>query len=84
MAGRDLLGGPDPVLLPPNAEAERELAAGSSAAEVAAHHPTFSGAWAALAEEALGRTERALGSSASRRRRSKLTARLWGASGRAC
>jgi hypothetical protein len=58
---RDLLGGPPPVLLPANTEAEGELATGSSAAEVAAHHPTFSGAWAALAEEALGRPERALG-----------------------
>src|SRR4051794_3409723 len=56
-----LLGGPPPVLLPVNTEAEGELATGSSAAEVAAHHPTFSGAWAALAEEALGRSERALG-----------------------
>jgi Protein of unknown function (DUF3151) len=60
-AHRDLLGGPDPVLLPGNPEAEAELASGSAAAEVAAHHPTASIAWAALAEEALGRPERALG-----------------------
>jgi hypothetical protein len=58
---RDLLGGPDPVLLPGNPEAEAELADGSSPAEVAAHHPTASIAWAALAEAALGRAERALG-----------------------
>ena len=57
---QDLLGGPDPVLLPGNEEAEAELAAGSSAAEVAAHHPTASIAWALLAEEALNRPERAL------------------------
>ena len=57
---QDLLGGPDPVLLPGNAEAEAELATGSSAAEVAAHHPTASIAWALLAEEALNRPERAL------------------------
>jgi hypothetical protein len=57
---QNLLGGPDPVLLPGHAEAESELAAGSSPAEVAAHHPTASVAWAALAEEAIGRPERAL------------------------
>jgi hypothetical protein len=60
-AHRDLLGGPAPVLLPGNPEAEAELADGSSPAEVAAHHPTASVAWAALAEGALGRPERALG-----------------------
>ena len=59
-AHRDLLGGPDPVLLPANTEAEAELAGGTPPAEVAAHHPTVSAAWAALAEEALGRPERGL------------------------
>jgi hypothetical protein len=58
---RDLLGRPDPVLLPTNPEADAELAAGNPPAEVAAHHPTVSAAWAALAEEALGRPERTLG-----------------------
>ena len=58
---RDLLGGPDPVLLPATPEADAELAAGSTPAEVAAHHPTVSAAWAALAEEALARPERGLG-----------------------
>jgi hypothetical protein len=58
---RDLLGGPDPVHLPATPEADAELAAGSSPAEVAAHHPTVSAAWAALAEEALARPERDLG-----------------------
>ena len=57
---QNLLGGPDPVLLPRNPEAEAEFTAGAAAAEVAAHHPTASLAWAALAEEALHRSERAL------------------------
>ena len=59
-AHRDLLGGPDPVLLPGNPEADAELAAGTPPAEVAAHHPTVSAAWAALAEEAIARPEREL------------------------
>ena len=58
---RDLLGGPDPVLLPANPEPEAELAQGDQPAEVAARHPTASVAWAALAEAALDRPERALG-----------------------
>ncbi len=49
----NLLGEPPPTLLPGNPEAETELAAGNSPAEVAAHHPTYSAAWAALAEEAV-------------------------------
>ena len=48
----DLLG-PEPVLLPANLEAEDALAAGKSATDVAAAHPTASVAWAALAEAAL-------------------------------
>jgi hypothetical protein len=56
----NLLGEPPATLLPPSPEAERELAEGATAAEVAAHHPTYSAAWAALAEEAIGRTERQL------------------------
>jgi hypothetical protein len=56
----NLLGEPPATLLPANAEAEAELAQGASAAEVASHHPTHSAAWAALAEEALGRPERQL------------------------
>ena len=58
---RDLLGGPDPVLLPASPEADAELAAGAPPAEVAAHHPTVSAAWAALAEAAIDRPERGLG-----------------------
>ena len=49
----NLLGEPPATLLPPSPEAERELAEGLAAAEVAAHHPTYSAAWAALAEEAI-------------------------------
>ncbi|MCW2634358.1 MAG: hypothetical protein JWQ99_725 [Blastococcus sp.] len=57
-APHNLLGEPPPTLLPANPEADAELAAGTPAAEVAAHHPTVSAAWAALAEDALsaGRT----------------------------
>jgi Protein of unknown function (DUF3151) len=49
----NLLGEPPATLLPPNPEADAELAAGTPPAEVAAHHPTVSAAWAALAEDAL-------------------------------
>ncbi len=56
----NLLGEPDPTLLPANPEADGALAAGTPAAEVAAHHPTVSATWAALAEAALNRTERQL------------------------
>ena len=56
----NLLGEPPATLLPSTPEADGELAAGNPPAEVAAHHPTVSAAWAALAEEALHRPERAL------------------------
>ena len=56
----NLLGEPEPTLLPATPEADGELASGTPAAAVAAPHPTVSAAWAALAEEALGRTERLL------------------------
>jgi hypothetical protein len=54
----NLMGEPPATLLPANPEADAELAAGTPAAEVAAHHPTVSAAWATLAEDALsaGRT----------------------------
>jgi hypothetical protein len=57
----NLLGEPPATLLPANQEADRELAEGIPAAEVAAHHPTSSAAWAALAEGAIDRPERQLG-----------------------
>ena len=56
----NLLGEPPATLLPASPEAERELAEGTPAAEVAAHHPTVSAAWAALAEEAIDRPQRLL------------------------
>ena len=54
----NLLGEPPATLLPPNPEAEKLLAEGKPAVEVAAAYPTFSLAWALLAELALegGRT----------------------------
>ena len=58
---QNLLGEPPATLLPANEEADRELADGIPAAEVAAHHPTSSAAWAALAEGAIDRPERQLG-----------------------
>ena len=56
----NLLGEPEPTLLPATPEADAELAAGATPAEVVAHHPTVSALWAALAEEALSRRERLL------------------------
>lgn len=49
---RNLLEPPE-TLLPENAEAQGALDAGTAPAEVAAAHPDFSAAWAALAEAAL-------------------------------
>jgi len=49
----NLLGGPPATLLPASPEAEQMLSAGKTAVEVAAAFPTFSLAWALLAEEAL-------------------------------
>ncbi|MBT2368087.1 DUF3151 domain-containing protein [Streptomyces sp. ISL-10] len=49
----NLLGGPPPTHLPENEEAYRMLAEQSAApTEVAAAHPTFSLAWAMLADDA--------------------------------
>lgn len=53
LAGKDLLGGPPPTLLPEDPAVA--LLDGGDPAEVAAAHPTSSAAWAALAEGALGR-----------------------------
>ena len=52
VSGTNLLGDPDPVLLPEDSEAAAERAAGLDPAEVAAHHPTYSAAWADLADRA--------------------------------
>jgi hypothetical protein len=56
----NLLGEPPATLLPGNPEADAELATGDPPAEAAAHHPTVSAAWAALAEEAIDRPEQVL------------------------
>ncbi|MFI6941352.1 DUF3151 domain-containing protein [Streptomyces sp. NPDC050418] len=54
---KNLLGGPGPTLLAEN-EAAKALVATASPAEAAAAHPTYSLAWALLADEAFagGRT----------------------------
>jgi hypothetical protein len=49
----NLLGGPPPTRLLPNVEAQEAVNAGTDPTEVAAHHPDFSAAWAALAERSL-------------------------------
>ena len=54
----NLLGGPEPTLLPhdaPDAEVARGLAAGRSAAALATDHPSSSLAWAVLADDAYAR-----------------------------
>ncbi|KAA9161054.1 DUF3151 family protein [Amycolatopsis acidicola] len=45
--------GPEPTLLPERSGPEAALDAGTDPAEVAAEHPDFSEAWAALAEKSL-------------------------------
>jgi len=52
LAGRNLLGGPPPTLLPEEAGPRDALAAGTEPAEVAARFPASSLAWAALADAA--------------------------------
>jgi hypothetical protein len=49
----NLLGEPPATLLPAQEGAEAMVASGAAPAEVAAKYPTFSLAWALLAEEAL-------------------------------
>lgn len=51
----NLFGEPPQTLLPDVPEAREALAGGADPAEVAARFPTFSAAWAELAEGALGR-----------------------------
>jgi Protein of unknown function (DUF3151) len=50
---QNLLGEPPATLLPDDSSAREALAGGTDAATVAAHHPAYPGAWAALAERAL-------------------------------
>ncbi|MFL6238307.1 MAG: DUF3151 domain-containing protein [Actinomycetes bacterium] len=49
----NLLGEPPPTLLPDDPSPRVQLAGGADPAEVAAHHPAYLAAWAALAERAL-------------------------------
>ena len=49
----NLLGEPPATMLPDDTEARNELDAGEPAADVAARHPSYAGAWATLAEAAL-------------------------------
>ena len=55
LAGRDLLGGPPPTLLPDEPGPRELLANGTDPAEVAAQYPTASAAWAVLADGAFER-----------------------------
>ncbi len=56
MTHANLLG-PDPTKLPERPEAEAAMDSGTDPAEVAAEHPDFSEAWAALAERSLAADE---------------------------
>lgn len=57
LAGKDLLGGPPPTLLPDEAEPRALLESGSAPKDVAARFPTHSAAWAALADAAFAHGE---------------------------
>lgn len=52
LAGKDLLGGPPPTLLPDEAAPRQQLEGGTDPKDVAAQFPTHSAAWAALADDA--------------------------------
>lgn len=52
MLGDNLLGGPEPTLLPDDRDARVELEGGADAYDVARRHPTSSLAWAELADAA--------------------------------
>jgi hypothetical protein len=52
MTGQNLLPEPPETLLPDDSEAREALSSGIDAATVAASHPTYSAAWAALADHA--------------------------------
>ena len=53
LAGRDLIAGPPPTLLPPD-PAAADLASGTDLLDVVRRHPESPLAWATLAEESLG------------------------------
>lgn len=52
MTGANLLDGPEPTLLPDDAEVRTALDSGTSAVAVARAHPESSLAWAVLADQA--------------------------------
>jgi len=53
MTHENLLGGPPPTYLLDDPEASEALEAGADPASVAARHPAYCAAWAALAERAI-------------------------------
>jgi hypothetical protein len=53
MTQENLFGGPPPVYLPDDPDAAAALRAADNPAEVAAHFPSYSAAWAALAGRAI-------------------------------
>jgi hypothetical protein len=53
MTHQNLFGGPAPTYLPDDIQASAELRNGADPASVAAGFPTYSAAWAALAERAM-------------------------------
>jgi hypothetical protein len=53
MTHENLLGGPPPTYLLDDPEANEALLAGTDPASVAARHPAYCAAWAALAERAM-------------------------------
>ena len=55
ITGKDLLGGPPPTMLPDEPGPRQLLEAHVDPAEVAARFPTYSAAWAALADAAFER-----------------------------
>lgn len=54
---QDLMAQPNPILLPSNPDAEAMLHAGTAPRDVAAMHPDYPGAWAALAQKSLANHE---------------------------
>jgi Protein of unknown function (DUF3151) len=57
MKHEDLLAGPPATYLPENEAAAAALRAGNQPADVAARFPSYSAAWAALAEQAFARED---------------------------
>lgn len=57
MTSQNLLGGPPETFLPEDDEARSQLDSGADPADVARAHPTYSLAWALLAERALAANE---------------------------